>query len=110
MLGSWSPVEKIKKGHNRAGVSGKILSDERLRYQVMGRLKLRRRLSIDKISEDKPVVKLVDTIIFDAISQRAATYLETCPDGLTVKYRIDSVIPRHELLRSSHRHRLRLRS
>ncbi|MEE9614066.1 MAG: ATPase, T2SS/T4P/T4SS family [Thermodesulfobacteriota bacterium] len=51
-------------------------------------------LSIEKISEDaSPVVKLVDTTIYDAISKRASDiHLESGNEGLTVKYRLDGVL------------------
>lgn len=53
-------------------------------------------LTIEKIAEDSsPVVKLVDTIIYDSIAKRASDiHLETGRDGLTVKYRIDGVLHR----------------
>ncbi|MBI5234873.1 MAG: Flp pilus assembly complex ATPase component TadA [Deltaproteobacteria bacterium] len=53
-------------------------------------------LTIEKIAEDaSPVVKLVDTIIYDAISKRASDiHLESGRDGLNVKYRIDGVLHR----------------
>lgn len=92
-------VREIEKALNRANGSGKILKEATSGF---GMEVLREAedsdevLSIDKISEDSsPVVKLVDTIIFDAISKRASDiHLETCPDGLMVKYRIDGVIHR----------------
>lgn len=53
-------------------------------------------LSIEKIAEDSsPVVRLVDTVIYDAISKRASDiHLETDGEGLTVKYRIDGALHR----------------
>ena len=92
-------VREIEKALNRAGGSGKILKEATSGFGIEVVREAENSddvLSIDKISEDSsPVVKLVDTIIFDAISQRASdVHLETCPDGLTVKYRIDGVIHR----------------
>ncbi len=53
-------------------------------------------LTVEKISADSsPVVRLVDTIIFDAITRRSSDiHLESGPDGLAVKYRIDGVLHR----------------
>jgi type IV pilus assembly protein PilB len=51
-------------------------------------------LSIEKITEDSsPVVKLVDTTIYDALSRRASDiHLESTDKGLVVKYRLDGVL------------------
>jgi type IV pilus assembly protein PilB len=51
-------------------------------------------LSIEKIAEDSsPVVKLVDTTIYDALSRRASDiHLESSDKGLFVKYRLDGVL------------------
>ena len=51
-------------------------------------------LSIEKISQDaSPVVKLVDTTIYDALSKRASDiHLESTFEGLVVKYRLDGVL------------------
>lgn len=51
-------------------------------------------LSIEKISQDaSPVVKLVDTTIYDALSKRASDiHLESTGEGLVVKYRLDGVL------------------
>lgn len=51
-------------------------------------------LSLEKITQDSsPVVKLVDTTIYDALSKRASDiHLESTSDGLMVKYRLDGVL------------------
>ncbi|MBI5560691.1 MAG: Flp pilus assembly complex ATPase component TadA, partial [Deltaproteobacteria bacterium] len=51
-------------------------------------------LSLEKITQDSsPVVKLVDTTIYDALSKRASDiHLESTVDGLIVKYRLDGVL------------------
>ncbi len=51
-------------------------------------------LSIDSIAEGaSPVVKLVDSILYDAVSKRASDiHLETTSKGLVAKYRIDGVL------------------
>jgi len=51
-------------------------------------------ISIEAISEsDSPVVKLVDSTLYDALKSGASDiHLETGSKGLTVKYRIDGVL------------------
>ena len=51
-------------------------------------------LSIEKIAEDSsPVVKLVDTTIYDALTKHASDiHLESTEKGLMVKYRLDGVL------------------
>ncbi|MCK5236889.1 MAG: Flp pilus assembly complex ATPase component TadA, partial [Deltaproteobacteria bacterium] len=55
---------------------------------------LERVLSVEKIAEDSsPVVKLVNTTIYDAITKRASDiHFETGDEGLMVKYRLDGVL------------------
>lgn len=51
-------------------------------------------ISIDSIADGaSPVVKLVDSILYDAVSKRASDiHLETTSKGLVPKYRIDGVL------------------
>jgi type IV pilus assembly protein PilB len=51
-------------------------------------------LSIDRIAADtSPIIKLVDTIIYNAIQRRASDiHIETRDHGVMVKYRIDGVL------------------
>ncbi|MGC8916412.1 MAG: GspE/PulE family protein [Thermoanaerobaculum sp.] len=51
-------------------------------------------LSIDRIAADtSPIIKLVDTIIYNAIQRRASDiHIETRDHGVIVKYRIDGVL------------------
>jgi type II secretory ATPase GspE/PulE/Tfp pilus assembly ATPase PilB-like protein len=51
-------------------------------------------LSIDRIAADtSPIIKLVDTIIYNAIQRRASDiHIETREHGVIVKYRIDGVL------------------
>jgi len=53
-------------------------------------------LSPEKITQDSsPVVKLVDTTVYDALSKRASDiHLESTGEGLIVKYRLDGVLHR----------------
>lgn len=51
-------------------------------------------LSIDRIAADtSPIIKLVDTIIFNSIQRRASDiHIETRDHGVIVKFRIDGVL------------------
>ncbi|MBI1425274.1 MAG: type II/IV secretion system protein [Gammaproteobacteria bacterium] len=51
-------------------------------------------LSIVSISKNtSPVIKLVQSTLYDALKIEASDiHLETCPDGLNIKYRIDGVL------------------
>jgi general secretion pathway protein E len=44
-------------------------------------------------SDDNPVVRLVNSMLFDALQSRASDiHVETTPQGLVIKYRIDGVL------------------
>jgi len=62
--------------------------------EVSELVKVDETLSIDSIAEGaSPVVKLVDSILYDAVSKRASDiHLETSSKGLVAKYRIDGVL------------------
>lgn len=46
-------------------------------------------------AEHSPVIKLIDTTLVDALSKRASDiHIESGPQGVTVKYRIDGVLSR----------------
>jgi type IV pilus assembly protein PilB len=51
-------------------------------------------LSIDKIQQDaSPIIRLVDSTIFDALNRRASDiHIETRDDAVVIKYRIDGVL------------------
>src|SRR5450432_2205946 len=51
-------------------------------------------LTIDRITQDgSPIIKLVDSIVFNAIQRRASDiHLETRDNEVVVKYRIDGVL------------------
>ena len=51
-------------------------------------------LSIDKIQADNsPIIKLVDSTVFDALNRRASDiHIETRDDAVVIKYRIDGVL------------------
>ena len=90
-----SSVEKLL---NRSHASGKALEDASTEINVndlkMTADKEGAAISLESIAANSsPVVKLVESIIYDAVSKRASDiHLETCLSGLTVKYRIDGVL------------------
>jgi type IV pilus assembly protein PilB len=51
-------------------------------------------LSIDKIQADaSPIIRLVDSTVFDALNRRASDiHIETRDDAVVIKYRIDGVL------------------
>lgn len=51
-------------------------------------------LSVETLSDDtSPIIKLINTTILDALSQRASDiHIETGLDGVDIKYRIDGVL------------------
>lgn len=51
-------------------------------------------LSLEKLSDDtSPVVKLVDTAIYDALIKRASDiHIESSSDGVVIKFRIDGIL------------------
>ncbi|MBI5492852.1 MAG: Flp pilus assembly complex ATPase component TadA [Deltaproteobacteria bacterium] len=92
-----APRSHIEKILNRGGSARRILKEaaDGFNIEVIGEQdETDEALTIEKIAEDSsPVVKLVDTILFDSIQKRASDiHLETGPDGLNVKYRIDGAL------------------
>jgi type IV pilus assembly protein PilB len=51
-------------------------------------------LSLEKLGEDaSPVVRLVDSTLFDALKKRASDiHIETSMEGVVIKYRVDGVL------------------
>ena len=50
-------------------------------------------LTVEKLADQSPVIRLVDTTIFTAIQKRASDiHIETADDAVHVKYRIDGVL------------------
>ena len=51
-------------------------------------------LSIDKIQSDaSPIIRLVDSTVFDALNRRASDiHIETRDDAVVIKYRVDGVL------------------
>jgi type IV pilus assembly protein PilB len=53
-------------------------------------------LSLEKLTADtSPIIKLIDTSLFDAITKRASDiHIESSQEGLLIKYRVDGVLYR----------------
>jgi len=51
-------------------------------------------LSIEKLTNDSsPIIRLIDSTLFDALNKRASDiHIETGPDGVQIKYRVDGVL------------------
>lgn len=89
-----SRVDKLIKGlgskkmlSEAVGTTGQNLKDTDLNEDEV--------LSLERVSDASPAVKLVDTVLYDAIQKRASDiHLETGQEGLVVKYRIDGVLHR----------------
>ncbi|MCK4739597.1 MAG: Flp pilus assembly complex ATPase component TadA, partial [Deltaproteobacteria bacterium] len=93
-----APKHQIERLVARASASSRILKEvadgfdiESLKVEGDGEESV---LTIEKISQDSsPVVKLVDTTIYDALTKGASDiHLESTSEGLIVKYRLDGVL------------------
>lgn len=53
-------------------------------------------LSLEKLTPDtSPIIKLIDTTLFDAINKRASDiHIENSQEGMLIKYRVDGVLYR----------------
>ncbi|RMF47940.1 MAG: type II/IV secretion system protein [Deltaproteobacteria bacterium] len=51
-------------------------------------------LSIEKLTDDSsPIIRLIDSTLYDALQKRASDiHIETGPDGVIIKYRVDGVL------------------
>lgn len=51
-------------------------------------------LSIEKLTKDSsPIIRLIDSTLYDALKKRASDiHIETSPDGVQIKYRVDGVL------------------
>lgn len=92
-----APGNVIEKLLNRGSTAARILKDASGSFPIEVLRESEEQeeaLTIEKIAGDtSPVVKLVDTVIYDAISKNASDiHLETGAGGLAVKYRIDGVL------------------
>ncbi|WP_026259142.1 GspE/PulE family protein [Uliginosibacterium gangwonense] len=71
--------------------------------QGMANTELAEDISARRISEDaSPVVKLVNSTLYDALKQNASDiHLESLPGGLQIKYRVDGVMNRVGMVQGS---------
>src|SRR6476661_2809743 len=67
---------------------------EEFRLQLVSEDEGEETLTIDRISQDaSPIIKLVDSIVFNAIQRRASdVHIETQENVVLIKYRIDGVL------------------
>jgi type II secretory ATPase GspE/PulE/Tfp pilus assembly ATPase PilB-like protein len=51
-------------------------------------------LSLEKLTDDSsPIIRLIDSTLFDALNKRASDiHIESSPDGVQIKYRVDGVL------------------
>jgi len=51
-------------------------------------------LSIEKLTNDSsPIIRLIDSTLYDALNKRASDiHIETSPEGVHIKYRVDGVL------------------
>ena len=93
-----APEKMIEKVLSKGGGAKRMLEEAADGFVDLESLKVSEDpdevLSIEKIAEDSsPVVKLVDTTIYDALTKHASDiHLESTDKGLMVKYRLDGVL------------------
>ena len=72
-----------------AAFLGRLLSDEESLVPIEGRSGH----ALETLAQDAPVVNLVNSICIEAIRRRASDiHLESLPEGVRVRYRIDGVL------------------
>lgn len=86
-------TELLKKGESSQRALEEATSDLRIQV-VKEREDGEDVLSLDAVTKEKsPIVKLIDTMIFNAIQKRASDiHVETGESAVTIKYRIDGVL------------------
>ncbi len=89
-----SAIERILKGGIGAGRMLRDVSEDFLLKLVKENDRGEEILSVESISEDiSPIIKLLNATLLDALNRRASDiHIETCHDGVTIKYRIDGVL------------------
>jgi type II secretory ATPase GspE/PulE/Tfp pilus assembly ATPase PilB-like protein len=84
--------ECLKRGQG----SSRVLEEagESFKIQVLGDDDKAQDLSIDQIKKDKsPIIRLIDTVLFDALTRRASDiHIETQDTEVVIKYRIDGAL------------------
>jgi type IV pilus assembly protein PilB len=93
-VGTPSAIQEcLKRGQG----SSRVLDEagESFKLQVVGEdEKGQEILSIDKIKADtSPIIRLIDTVLFDALTRRASDiHIETQDQEVVIKYRIDGAL------------------
>ena len=95
-VGTSSAIQEcLKRGHGSARVLAE--AGDSFKIQVVEENERGEEvLSIDKIKHDQsPIVRLVDTVLFDSLSRRASDiHIETQDAEVVIKYRIDGALLR----------------
>jgi type II secretory ATPase GspE/PulE/Tfp pilus assembly ATPase PilB-like protein len=93
MVGARSAIESILK---RSESSQRVLDDatEGFQIQVLKDEDSSEDITVERLTSDNsPIIRLVDSMVFTAIQRRASDiHIETQDDAVMVKYRIDGVL------------------
>ncbi|MGE0812003.1 MAG: GspE/PulE family protein [Vicinamibacterales bacterium] len=93
MVGAKSAIESILK---KSESSQRVLDDatEGFQIQVLKDEDASEDLTVERLTSDNsPIIRLVDSMVFTAIQRRASDiHIETQDDAVVVKYRIDGVL------------------
>lgn len=92
-----SPKSKIEKALAKLESASKILEEVSEDFKVLLIKETEQGeevLSLEKLTEDtSPVVKLIDTAIYDALQKRASDiHIESTQEGVYVRFRIDGIL------------------
>ncbi|MCX7991125.1 MAG: GspE/PulE family protein [Proteobacteria bacterium] len=92
-----SPKSRIEKALAKLESASKILEEVTEDFRVLLIKETEQGeevLSLEKLTEDtSPVVKLIDTAIYDALQKRASDiHIESSQEGVYVRFRIDGIL------------------
>jgi type IV pilus assembly protein PilB len=92
-----SHIQRMTTGSHT--VTGEVLEStlEKFRSQTVTKGREDKDLLVSDVTEveHSPVIKLIDTTLVDALNKRASDiHIESGPDGVLIKYRIDGVLSR----------------
>lgn len=77
-------------------VEQKVLAEEESTVEAVGREALAIK-EIEELSQSREIIEVVNGIIIDAVRKRASDiHIETYPDNLRIRYRIDGVLQERE--------------
>ena len=84
---------RLEKGQDSKQVLQEVSEDFKLQL-VKETDKGEEVLSIEKLTDDSsPIIRLIDSTLFDALKKRASDiHIESSPDGVQIKYRVDGVL------------------